>query len=188
MPGWRELRSLAVAHVRRFERAPSEPWEHEALRLARAWLALFDRDDVTCLDTAPLLFSAASLPTRDGSGLRKLLMRTHLELPRGGFVPNAVTVGDLVIDAHGRLAVIARRAPTPSTDWLAAQEVAPPRGEISWWTAWPLDGGAVLLPEPQVFGLGRADLDRCWELVEYATVDQVRELLTIVPELANRRP
>lgn len=186
MSDWQELRSIALANVRRLERAPSEAWEHQALEIARAFLALFSRDDLTRADTAPLLRSVAALPTRDSAGLRESLICGHLALPAFAFVAPPIAPGDLVVDAHGRLDVIMRRAPTPTTKWLAEQEVPPPSGETTWWSGWPLDGGAVVLAEPQVFSLGRADRDRVWELVEHATVDQVRELLTLFPGLARR--
>jgi hypothetical protein len=187
---WLQWRSIAAANVRRYEVEHDENWHSEALRIARGFLALFDRESVSRADLAPLLTDAGRLPARDtgATSIRNALIRSYLSVDGTDFEPPPVGAGQLIIDPYGEMCLVTESDSPPPAKWLAQQEFERTQslGPASWWRAYTLKlGGVALVAEPLVFSVGRPRDDQLWDLMEYLSVGQVKKVVTLFPELAE---
>lgn len=76
------------------------------------------------------------------------------------WIVGTLKIGDLIEDNLGRKGIVAECALKPAPSWLKAQDdrrLRAARGP--WWNVFPLDGGAVLVPESLARRLGRASVD-----------------------------
>jgi hypothetical protein len=83
-----------------------------------------------------------------------------------------LNVGDLIVDNHGRKGIVAERATKPPTSWLRAQtdtRMRTARGP--WWDVFPLDEGAVLVPDSLARKLRRATVDDVAALLDSEDTD-----------------
>lgn len=187
-----EWKRLAAAHARRYEKEQDESWHAVGLEIARQLLAQVEREDLSQEELVPLLVQAGSLPTESGANsLRSTLHRYYLSLSLPP--PNAPPLepGCLAIEPFGDLCVVAGRTDRPSPRWLAAQSFEPIRtmSGAPWWSAWPLRGGSLALPEPLLFSVGRPSDDQLREFVAHSTAERVEHLArTRVVKTAGRAP
>ena len=69
-------------------------------------------------------------------------------------------VGDLIVDGYGHKGIVAERETKPPASWLRIQNDTRMRtARGPWWDVFPLDGGAVLVPESLARRLRRATVD-----------------------------
>lgn len=183
-----EWKRLALAHVRRYTSEQDDQWHLVALGIARRLLALLERTDVLESEFVPLLVEAGNqLPAESGAdSLRRTLVRCYLE-SASPTAPRPLQLADLAIEPHGHLCVIVGRTKRPSRHWLTAQDFEPVRdmAEAPWWGAWLLTGGAVAVPEPLLFSVGRPSEEHLLELVAHSKPEQVKELLRLFPHLSS---
>jgi hypothetical protein len=81
-------------------------------------------------------------------------------------------VGDLIVDNHGRKGIVAERATKPPMSWLRAQTDTRMRSARGpWWDVFPLDDGAVLVPDSLARRLRRATVDDVVTLMDSDDTD-----------------
>jgi hypothetical protein len=94
---------------------------------------------------------------------------------------------DLILDNYNRLGIVVERTNRPSQSWILEQRDTSVRGlgDCVWWNVMPLDGGLVIVPEPQAHLQREATVEDALQAVEYANEPAVKTLLALFPELRD---
>ncbi len=94
---------------------------------------------------------------------------------------------DLILDNYNRLGIVVERTGRPSQKWILEQRDTKVRslGDCDWWNVVPLDGGLVIVPEPEARFQREATVEDALEAVEYANEAAVKTLLALFPELRD---
>ena len=92
---------------------------------------------------------------------------------------------DLILDNHNRLGIVVERTSRPSQSWILEQRDTSVRtlGDCNWWNVMPLEGGLVIVPEPQAQLQREATMEDALRAVEYGNEPAVKTLLSLFPEL-----
>ena len=94
---------------------------------------------------------------------------------------------DLILDNYGRLGIVVEPTTRPSEKWILEQHDTSIRslGDCAWWNVMPLDGGLVIVPEPEAQFQREATVEDALVAVEHANPPAVKTLLALFPELRD---